>query len=105
MPAGGAEMDFVVVPLPGTSLTDFIASELQGTMSLSTSTTTVSGSHCTQESFTDSYGPTIIYGNIAIYCPQGKHLYKLYLSYREGDPMESQFVHSFQQVLSSITLP
>lgn len=102
VPPGGAAIDITDIPLPKPPLNNLIANELQGATITSTSNISVSGGACTEEFYTDSYGPSLTYKNIAVYCPHGKLLYKLYLSYRAGDDLESQFLTSFQQVLNTI---
>src|SRR6266851_4624494 len=98
VPPGGAEIDIPNIPFPTMPLSVFIANELQGATITSTHNISVSGSSCTEESYTDSYGPTLTYSNIAVYCSHGGLLYKLYLSYRVGDALETEFLTSFQQI-------
>jgi len=102
VPPGGAELDFPSIPLPTTTLDTLIAYELAGATITSSSTVSVDGVPCRAMSYTDSYGGGLTYNNVAVYCPHGGLLYKMYLSDRSGDSMGGQFLDSFQQILSSI---
>ena len=102
LPPGGSEIDITSVPLPSIPLQIFIARELQGATISATKQITVSGDSCTEKSYSEVFTPTLTYGNVSVYCPHGELLYKLYLSYRAGDPLESQFLASFQNILDTI---
>lgn len=104
IPQNGAEIDVTSMPLPPPPFSDFVALELQGSTTTSTSTVTVSGVSCTQVFYTDSYTATVTYNNEVVYCPSGTTLYKFYLSYNAGDPNTSQYLSSFQQFLSNAKL-
>lgn len=102
IPLGGSEIDITSIPLPSMPLQIFIARELQGATISATKQITVSGDSCTEESYSEVFTPTLTYGNISVYCPHGEILYKLYLSYQAGDPLENQFLASFQNILDTI---
>jgi hypothetical protein len=101
VPAGGAVIDVTSISLPSGSLSDFIANELAGATVASITTITVAGSSATQVVYSDSYSNLLTLNEIAVYVPHGKLLYKIYLSYRAGDPSQSVFLTSFQQILAS----
>jgi hypothetical protein len=100
IPPNGAEIDVTSVPLPSPPISNFIALELIGSSVASTSALTVSGISCSQVFYIDTFTASITYKNEAVYCPSGTTLYKFYLSYRAGDSNESQYLSSFQQLLS-----
>lgn len=103
-PPGGAEIVITSVRLPPPPLMNLITHENQGQgISItSTSRITVSGSAATEVFSTDTFTFTLPFKRIAVYAPHNDLLFKLYLTYRAGDPFESQFLASFQQVLSSV---
>jgi uncharacterized protein YjdB len=104
VPTGGAKIDFTSVsPIPTPPLGDYIYHELVGTTVNSVNNIYVSGAYCTEELYTSSFGP-ISYSNIAVYCPSssGVTLYKIYLSYRQGDPAEPVILGAFQNVLNNV---
>jgi hypothetical protein len=104
IPSGGAEIDATAIPLPTSSLNSYITTvELQGSTNISTSSVTVSGIICTEAFYTDTFG-SLIYDNVAAYCPSGSSLDKFYLSYRDGDPNANTYVANFQQFLNGTTL-
>lgn len=107
VPPGGAKIVITsAVPLPNPPLGDLIFHELVGgTITINSVTTVVvSGATCTEEFYTSWFAPSIYYSNVAVYCPSasGAALYKLYLSYRAGDPAGSQILAAFKQVLGSV---
>jgi hypothetical protein len=102
VPSGGAEIDITTIPLPTTTLPDFIAKEVGDATIESKTTITVSGETATQVVYTDLYAPSLIYKNIAVYVPHQALLYKLYLSYRDGDKSENEFLTAFKEVLDSV---
>jgi len=104
IPNGGAEIDITTIPLPTQPLSGFIAKELVDAVIESTTAVTVIGETATQVTYIDTYTPGLSYKNVAIYFPHGTLLYKLYLSYRAGDPAEPQFLAEFQQVVNSLQL-
>ena len=81
VPPNGATIDVTSMPAPPPPLSDYIAvvGELQGATILSTSSVSVGAIPCTDIAFTDTYSPTLIYANEAVYCPSGSQLYKFYL--------------------------
>ncbi len=101
VPPGGAEIHILSIPLPAPPLSNFITNELQGATITSTSNIAVSGNSCTETFYTDSFGPTLTYNEISVYCPLGGILYKFNLAYRGGDALEAQFLTSFQQILTT----
>jgi hypothetical protein len=104
VPTGGAKIDFTSVsPIPTPPLGDYIYHELVGTTVNSVNNIYVSSAYCTEELYTSSFGP-ISYSNIAVYCPSssGVTLYKIYLSYRQGDPAEPVILGAFQNVLNTV---
>lgn len=104
IPVGGAEVDFTRVPLPSQPLPDVIAKELQGTTIESTDAISISGSSGTRISYTASFTPSLVYKNVAVYVPRGAFLYKFYLTYQAGNPLESQLLTTFQEMLTTVQL-
>jgi hypothetical protein len=106
LPPSGAEIDITRRPLPPPPLNDAIALELDGSMVTASKPITVSGLSCTQISYTDVFTPSLTYKNEVVYCPAGGSLYKVFLSYRAGDPQESAYLLNLQQLLvGTVFLP
>lgn len=103
IPVGGADINVNTVQLPSPPFNNYIDIELAGATITSRAPLTVSGVSCTQVFYTDSFGEInpLIYNNEVVYCPSGKSLYRFELSYHAGDSHESQFLSSFQQVISN----
>jgi len=105
-PTGGAEINVASETLPPPPLTNFVNAELtgEGAAVTSQSSTTVSRTTCIKTLYTTPQGATVE-KNVAVYCPSGQSLYKFFLSYNTGDPNESQYLSSFDQVLGNVTFP
>jgi hypothetical protein len=102
IPNGGAKIDITTIPLPSTPISDVIASDLHGTTIVGTSLQTVGGESGTRIIYTADFPPLLVEKSIAVYVPHNNTLYKFFLSYREGDPLENQFITDFQQILDSV---
>lgn len=102
VPPGGAAIDVITVALPQISITNYATNELQGAEIASINALNVASTQATEVFYTESFGASASYSNIAVYVPIGQKLYKIYLTYHTGDPLESQFLSSFQQLLSTI---
>jgi hypothetical protein len=102
IPQGGVEIDVTSIPLPKPPLNDLIAAELEGSTITSSVTTVVGGESATEVFYTDVFGPSLTYSNVAVYVPHLTTVYKIYLSYRSDDPTETQILAAFQQMISTI---
>jgi len=80
---------------------DFIKGELPGVSIASTSGITVSGGAATEVFVAVTYTAALAYKYVAVYAPHNNLLFKFHPTFRDGDPLESRFLASFQQPLSS----
>lgn len=102
IPRGGAAIDITTILLPSTPLPDFIKKETVDSTIESNTNMSVGGEPATKVVFTDSYAPSLTTKTIAVYVPYQALLYKFYISYRNGDSLETKFITAFQQVLESV---
>ena len=101
-PLGGAEIDITSIDLPNVPLSNFIDKELVDATVESQTTIIVDGVTATKVVYTDIFSPILVYKNISVYVAHQSLLYKFYLSYHDGDPLEDSFITDFQQVLDSV---
>ncbi len=102
IPNRGAEIVVTNESAPP-SLSSFITSDLSGATILSSSQQTVAGNPATRVIYIDHYGP-VKYSNVAIYIVHSGTLYKAYLSYNMGDPLEQNFLTDYQGMIDSMQL-
>lgn len=102
IPEGGTEIDITNTPLPVSPLSDIIAKDLQDAVIESADTILVGGYTGTKVVYIDSFTSTLTYKNVAVYVPHGVLLYKFFISYHAGDPLEANFLSSFQQILNTV---
>ena len=98
----GAVIDITSVSLPTGSLSDYVAGELAGATIISNTPIVVAGIGGMKVVYSDTYSTSLTIKEVAIYLPTGNLLYKLYLSYRAGDSLESTFLTQFNQLLASV---
>ena len=100
-PPGGAEIDMVPTTFYN-SLSQFIAGDLVTATATSSVTIAVGNRECTEVFYDDSYGPGANSKNVAVYCPQGTSMFKIYLAYWANDPNGSQYLTILKQMLSTM---
>ena len=102
LPAGGAELDVVTTTAYG-GYGAIMKTELLNTSDISTSTVAVDGVNCVRANYrADADGQTL--SDIAIYCPQGTELWKIYFDYNNGDPAATAHLAVFNTILASMKL-
>jgi hypothetical protein len=102
VPTGGAEIDITATPFGRTDLDNAITNDLRGLSIQSKEAISVAASGATKVSYREELTPTIVTGNVAVYIPRAARLYKLFLSYNAGDPLEAQFLGDFERILNGI---
>lgn len=101
IPVGGAEIDIVTSTLYS-SVNEVMTTELMSAIKVTTSTVTIDNVTCQKASYQNTYGSGIASQDISFYCLRGTELWKIYLSYRAGDPAAQMHISDFNGVLNSI---
>lgn len=99
VPMGGLEIQVVTTTVYNSNPAGIMKAELTGATNLATSTVTVDNISCSSNSFA---APNIQGESTAVYCERGTELWKIYLTYRTGDPSASADVAAFNSMLSSM---
>lgn len=101
-PAGGLEINITTVALPTGGVSAAINRELAGVVIESTTPRTVGGENGTQVVYSYDLTPTLFIHDTAVYVAHSGVLYKFFLSFRQGEPRESDFVATFGSILDSV---
>jgi hypothetical protein len=100
VPPGGAEISVATTTLYG-SLSDMVHYEFLSMTNVTTSTVTVSGVSCTEGRGKLVANNGALSQNEVVYCPRGHAVWKIYFSYRAGDPKAANFVSVLSGILAS----
>ena len=86
------------------SLADMANYEFLNMTGVTTGTVTVSGASCIERYGRMTTNGGILSQNEAVYCPRGYEVWKIYFSYRAGDPQAANFKGIFRDILASFKL-
>ena len=103
IPMGGAEID-VVTTTVYSSVNEIMTTELMSAKSVTRSTVTIDNVLCQKASFQDTYSSGVASQDVSLYCLRGTELWKIYFSYRAGDPAAQAHIADFDSVMSSMKL-